>query len=102
MSTIPEIKVQVRPCFDSYPIDKVFLFGSRARQDAKDSSDIDFLIHLSPNHNLGLFEWAELKLLLQEKLQCTVDCVSSSSVSPYILPYINKDKILIYAKETGR
>ncbi len=45
--TTNEIAEKVRPIAEAYGIDKVYLFGSYARGEATDSSDIDFYVELS-------------------------------------------------------
>ena len=44
MLSIEEIKSYIIPVIEKYPIEKVILFGSYARGDASDISDIDLVI----------------------------------------------------------
>jgi hypothetical protein len=44
MLTIEEIKSSIIPVIKKYPIEKVILYGSYARGDASDTSDIDLAV----------------------------------------------------------
>jgi len=44
MLSIEEIRSFVIPVIEKYPIDRVILFGSHARGDATDSSDVDLIV----------------------------------------------------------
>ena len=44
MLRIEEIKTYIKPVVEKYPINKVILYGSYARGDASDTSDIDLVV----------------------------------------------------------
>jgi len=44
MLSIEEIKSYITPVVEKYPIEKVILFGSYARGDAKETSDVDLIV----------------------------------------------------------
>ena len=44
MLSIEEIRSYIIPVIEKYPIDKVILFGSHARGDATDASDVDLIV----------------------------------------------------------
>ena len=44
MLSIEEIKSYITPVVEKYPVDKVILFGSYARGDASETSDVDLVI----------------------------------------------------------
>ena len=44
MLSIEEIKSYIIPVVEKYPIEKVILFGSYARGDASDTSDVDLVV----------------------------------------------------------
>jgi len=57
--TLEEIKEKVMPIAERYGIMKVFLFGSYARKEANEHSDLDFYIHkgrLTSLFQLGGFD----------------------------------------------
>ena len=47
MISIDEIRSYVIPVVAKYPVDRVILFGSHARGDATDTSDIDLIVDSS-------------------------------------------------------
>jgi len=44
MLSIEEIKSYITPVVEKYPVEKVILFGSYARGDAKETSDVDLIV----------------------------------------------------------
>jgi predicted nucleotidyltransferase len=79
--SLDEIKAAVRSICETRPeIDRVSLFGSVARGEARAGSDVDLLIEFMPGSRIGLFEMGSLKEDLEESLACTVDLVSRPAV----------------------
>ena len=75
------------------------VFGSYARGETTAASDIDLLVTLKPSSSrprLGFFKWMEIEARLQRELGRQVDLVTEDSISPYIRPYIEKEKVIIY------
>jgi len=87
----------IREYFKNQPVLKAYLFGSYARGEADDESDIDLLVDLDYSQNIGL-RFFGMHLELEELLNRKVDVVSSEGVSEFIQPFIEKDKKLIYAR----
>ncbi|HEY4150485.1 MAG TPA: nucleotidyltransferase domain-containing protein [Chitinophagaceae bacterium] len=81
--------------FASKPVLKAYLFGSYSRNEADTDSDIDILVDLDYSQHIGL-GFVQMKLDLEQQLHRAVDLVSSQGVAKNILPFIEKDKILIY------
>ncbi len=80
-------------------IRRMAVFGSTARGERATNSDIDLLITLKPTHarpKLGLFKLIEIERQLEQELGCEVDLVTEEGLSPYVRPYIEKDKVVIY------
>ena len=42
--TIADIKALVKPIAEKYNVDEIYLFGSYARNEADQNSDLDFLV----------------------------------------------------------
>jgi uncharacterized protein len=83
--------------FKDKPVFKAYLFGSFARDEADDRSDIDILVELDYSKPIGL-EFIQMQLDLQDLLDRKVDLVSEKAISKYIQPYIEQDKVLVYEK----
>lgn len=83
--------------FSDKPVLRAYLFGSYARGVAADGSDVDILVELDYSKHIGL-GFVSMKLELEDKLHKKIDLVSSNAVSAILLPFINKDKQLIYEK----
>jgi predicted nucleotidyltransferase len=86
--------------FHNRPVARVWLFGSAARGEAEETSDIDLLLEL--DKGVSLFDFARFKLELEAMLRKKVDLVSSNGISPRLRPDIERDKQLIYERQTGR
>ncbi len=74
------------------------LFGSYARGQQKQDSDIDFLI--SFDKKKGLFDLISVEQQFSDLLGVQVDLVTKDGLSKYIKPYIQDDIQLIYAKKS--
>lgn len=79
------------------PVTRAYLFGSYVRGEARENSDIDILVELDYNQQIGLM-FVQMQLELEELLHKKVDLVSSNGVSKYIKPIIDREKELIYAR----
>ncbi|CAN1563834.1 COG1669 Predicted nucleotidyltransferases [Flavobacteriaceae bacterium] len=86
---------QIKTFFADKPVKKIYIFGSYARGEADENSDIDLLIDWDYSKSIGLnyVFWREE---MEEILHKEVDFVSLKWISPIIEKYVNNDKILIY------
>lgn len=75
---------------DHLGVDRIGLFGSYARDEQKDSSDIDILVSFKQGEERysNLFELHEF---LVEILGTNVEIVTMGGLSPYIGPHILKE-----------
>ncbi len=87
--TIDQIKQKAIPVLKKAGITKSAIFGSYVRGDAKETSDIDFLIAFP--ESTTLLDVVRLQRALEEQLQKKVDLVSYNAISPLL-----KDSILKY------
>ena len=94
--TIEEIKQMAIPIAIKYDVDSMSLFGSYARGEANDDSDIDFLIDRG---NIGsLLDYITFVQDLEDVFQCHVDVVSNGINDKSFLDLIKRDEVLIYEK----
>lgn len=75
---------------------RLSVFGSFARGDQTDKSDIDLLVKFSEPKSL--FDLLHLEDKLSELLGRKVELVTENGVSRHIKPFIEKDRRLIYEK----
>lgn len=78
--TISDVKNIAVPTLHNYGVQKAGVFGSIAKKTANVSSDIDLLIDFPRGR--GYFEFAALKLELEEKLNRKVDLVTYKTIKP--------------------
>src|ERR1017187_29390 len=69
------------------------VFGSVARGEARPDSDIDVLVELDPEHPMGIFEYARLKLYINEILHGAGDVVNRKMIKPLLRDSILHDAI---------
>lgn len=86
----------IKISFKKYPVLKAYVFGSYARGEANDKSDIDLIVELDYSKLKSGLEFVGLKIDLEEKLDKKVDLLTTKSISKYIAPFINAHKRLIY------
>ena len=72
------------------------LFGSYARGEQTEKSDIDLLYKFKKNKKITLFGLADLKISLEEILKKKVDFVGKDNIKPGLKPYIKEDLITLY------
>ncbi|GBE29789.1 nucleotidyltransferase domain protein [bacterium BMS3Bbin04] len=75
-----------------YGIMKIAIFGSYARDEHTDTSDIDIMIEMEPTTFDGFMN---LKYELEDHFGRKVDLATRPAIKERMLPYIEKD--LIYA-----
>lgn len=97
--TIQQLQDQITPILQKYDVIRASVFGSVARGEEKEGSDVDILVELSTNKKgldfIGYFE--DLRQDIQEKLHKKVDLVQYHLIKKNLRPYIEKDQQLIYS-----
>ena len=95
--TFEQIQHVVADYFKDKPVKKVWLFGSYARGEADEQSDIDVLVDIQKEAKVGLeyYGWYQD---LQETLSKKVDVLSYGWVNERIWPRVEKDMVLMYEK----
>lgn len=67
------------------------LFGSVARDEARCDSDVDFLVEF--DRPVGLFEFIEVRLYLEDILGCSVDMGTLKALREHLREPVLKDVI---------
>lgn len=94
--TIEEIKEKAIPIVIEYDIDRLGLFGSYARGDANNSSDLDFI--MDTGGSIGLVQYSKLIHRLEEEFDCHVDLITTACSDKVLLSQAQKEEVLIYEK----
>lgn len=89
-----EIKNYITYFLKEKGVIKASLFGSFARGDNTESSDIDLILQL--NNDKNLFDLAEIKVDLEEKFNRKVDVLTYNSINPHIREEILKDQEILF------
>ena len=88
------LQEQSEALMDSYPISALFLFGSVARDEAREDSDVDILVEFS--QPIGLFQLIALKEDLETLLGRRVDIGTQRSLKPQVKGRVLQEAIRIF------
>ena len=78
---------------DNYHVKKIGVFGSVARGDQKEISDIDILVEFS--EPIGFFRFIELEEFLSNAIGKKVDLVTQKALKPVIKEDILKEVVYV-------
>jgi predicted nucleotidyltransferase len=92
-------KLLLQQFFSGKPVKKAYLFGSYARNEADEKSDIDILVELDHSQPIG-FKFFAYRDELEDLLKIKVDLVTADGLHPRVKPFVEKDKILIYERSS--
>ena len=92
--TIPEIREKTEPIARNYGIRRMSLFGSYARGDAKENSDID--IYIDKGRLRSLLQYFSFVNELEDSLKCHVDVVTTGIQDKDFLDNITNEGVLLY------
>lgn len=96
MKTVSEILKlieQNRETIEGFGVTKLGLFGSVVRGEAKQESDLDFLVEFDP---YSFDNYMNLLFFLEDLFQCKVDLVIPENIKPRLKPYIMEE--VVYAE----
>ena len=95
--SIDELKMIITPIAEKYEISRVYLFGSFARGDYNEESDID--IRIDKGKMKGMFALCGFYTEVSDALERKVDVLTTGSLSDTFLEDIKKDEVVLYAGE---
>ena len=77
----------------TFSIKGLYLFGSYAREEAKEESDLDILVEFEQDAPIGLFEFARLRRRLSELVGREVDLVTRDAIRPEMRDEILREAV---------
>lgn len=92
-----KIRSTVSELGKKYGAERIYLFGSYARGEARPNSDID--LRIDKGRIRGLFALAGLQLALEGSLGAKVDLLTSDSLDQRFLDRIQSEEVLLYGRE---
>lgn len=95
MLQMAEIRRKIEPILRSYGIRRAAVFGSHARGDAHDDSDVDILLTIG-EARLSLWDMEGLRDELAKRLGRSVDVISDRAVVPALRDSIYRDLEVVY------
>lgn len=93
--TIAELEQIIVPIAEKYHLARVYLFGSYARGDYNENSDID--LRIDKGELRGMFALCGFYTEVSEALQMKVDVLTTGSLDKEFLERIEKEEVLLYA-----
>lgn len=98
MLTIDEIKNAVTPICEHYGVNKLWLFGSYARGEADDKSDVDLLVDKGDSKKVRGFAFFGFYGDLERALGVKTDLLTTIGAGKKFLNAISKDEVLLYER----
>ena len=100
MERFADIMAKVLPLLQPYGVEEVALFGSVVRGEETEESDLDILVRFAepPHKPLSLITWGRLEREMGERCGRKVDLVSARGLSPHLRPFIEAEKVILYAE----
>lgn len=96
MFTFEEIKSRAVPIAKKYGVKKLSLFGSYARGEADEKSDLDFLIDEGNGKIKSLLSYFSFVNALENEFKCHVDVVMNDIEDKEFLTEIRNDEVILY------
>jgi len=94
--TVSEIQNLIQPVAMRYGVERVLLFGSYARGEAKPGSDID--LRIDSGAIRGYFKLAGFHRELEEALNMPVDVLTTGALDDKFLSRIAKEEVVLYER----
>lgn len=94
VQSIATIREKTIPIVKKYGVKRIYLFGSYARGEAHDESDIDF--YMEKGRLRSLIQYFSLVNDLEKTFDCHVDLISKNISDQEFITSIEKEGILLY------
>ena len=93
---IEELRKQIDPILKRNDVEFAAIFGSFARNEQTENSDLDILIRYAKRKSL--LDLVRLERELSESLDMKVQVVTERSLHPYIRPSVQEDLKVLYGQ----
>ena len=104
--TIDDIKTKISPICEKYDVARAYLFGSYARSEATEESDVDIRIDKGTSQKLrGLFDVSGFQLELSAALEKQVDLITllpDQAQYAIFRDDVTRDEVLLYESKQKR
>lgn len=102
--SIDELKQKITPIAQKYDLRAVYLFGSYARNEATDQSDVDILIDRADSKIKGMFDMGALYEELSASVGKQIDLVTMQTLeqqstrqrTPLFVSNVEAERVKIY------
>lgn len=102
--TVDELKNRIAPIAKKYELRAVYLFGSYARNEATDDSDVDILIDRTDSKIKGMFDMGGLYNDLSKSIGKEIDLVTTQTLeqantrrrTPLFVENLQTERLKIY------
>lgn len=95
--TMEEIKAKAVPIAVRYGVEALSLFGSYARGEVNEQSDLDLLVR--KGNMTGLFAYCGMIADLEDAFHCHVDLVTKNAIrDEAFLQAVNRDEVTLYER----
>jgi predicted nucleotidyltransferase len=93
LETLRTLRKEILFLAERYKAEDIRIFGSVARGEACETSDVDMLVHFRPD--ASLFDLIGLQQDTADLIHTKVDIVSDEALSPYLAKRIMAEAILL-------
>ena len=97
MSTKAMIQL-IADYFKTQPVLKAWIFGSFARDEETEDSDLDILVEYDKNARISLLTISHMMGELEKSTGRRIDLIEDGCLLPFAVESANRDKVLIYER----
>lgn len=97
---VQEMIPKIQQYLATQPIEKAWLFGSCSRGEETQKSDVDLLVRYMRDDKFSLMTIAKIMVSLEDIIHKPVDLVEEGRLLPFAEKTANKDKLLIYERNS--
>ena len=91
-----EITKHIAEYFSTQPVVRAWLFGSYARGEEREDSDVDILVDF--DDSVSLLDHVRIMYGVEDLIGKKVDLVTNGTILPGVIEYVDNDKQLIYER----